>query len=184
MLWQYDLQEPVPDAVLEDLTTVAAALCGVPMAAVSVVGEDRVWFLARIGFKLDQVPLRNSLCAHAIEQNGIFIVPDLLQHPRFRRHPIVRSGPRLRFYAGMPIVTAAGVPLGALCVMDVVPHTLSPEQQHGLTALARLVAIQLDLRRQRRELEQIQMRVEQTCTDLVRVLECTPGRHVPGTTGE
>lgn len=183
MLWQYDLQEPVPDAVLEDLTAVAAALCGVPMAAVSVVGEDRVWFLARTGFKLEQVPVRNSFCAHAIEQNDLFIVPDLARHPRFRRHPMVRSGPRLRFYAGMPIVTGAGVPLGALCVMDIVPHTLSPKQQHALTALARLVVIHLELRRQRRELEQIQMRVEQTCTDLVRVLECAPVPHAPRTAG-
>jgi GAF domain-containing protein len=147
VLWQYDVLDTVPEAVFDELTELAACICEAPIALVSLVDEDRQWFKSRHGTTLAETSRDISFCGHAIRQSDLFIVPDATQDPRFANNPLVTSAPRIRFYAGAPLVTPDGHAIGTLCVIDKVPRELRRDQKDALRILARHVVTQLELRR-------------------------------------
>jgi GAF domain-containing protein len=154
ILWQYEVLDTVPEEVFDDLTELAARICDAPIALVSLVDEDRQWFKSKIGMTQQETSRDISFCAHAIRGEGLFIVPDATKDKRFSHNPLVTSDPKIRFYAGAPLITADGHALGSLCVMDNIPRELRPDQQQALRVLARHVMTQLELRRHGRELAQ------------------------------
>ena len=147
VLWQYEVLDTVPEAVFDELTELAARICQAPIALISFVDEDRQWFKSKTGITLQETSRDVSFCAHAITQPDLFIVPDAASDPRFCRNPLVTSDPRIRFYAGAPLITPDGHALGTLCVIDKVPRELNQDQQAALRILARHVVTQLELRR-------------------------------------
>ena len=139
-----------PEAEFDDLTWLAARLCDAPIALVSLVDANRQWFKARCGLGAEQTSRAVSFCAHAIEQDGLFEIPDARQDPRFADNPLVTGTPHIRFYAGMPLVMANGFSLGTLCVIDNTrPRTLDAAQREALQRLARRATDSLEARRQR-----------------------------------
>ena len=152
-LLQYDVLDSPPEAAFDDLALLAAQICEVPTAMVSLVDKERQWFKARVGMAAAETPRDVAFCAHTIlHADSILEIRDAQSDPRFANSPLVTEDPRVRFYAGAPLVAPNGQPLGALCVMDCVPHDLRPEQRTALRALSRHVVAQLELRRQGREL--------------------------------
>ena len=125
-------------AALKQITDFAAALCGCPISLVSLVEERRQTFIARSGFAATETPRDVSFCAHAMLGVQIMVVPDATDDPRFSCNALVTGVENVRFYAGAPLVAEDGVPLGALCVIDTVPHPdgLNDLQRQGLTTLA------------------------------------------------
>ncbi|GHC10572.1 GGDEF domain-containing protein [Thermomonas carbonis] len=142
------------DAAFDDLVSIAAAICGVPMALVSLVDTDRQWFKARLGLADTETSRDVSFCAHAILDPGqTMVIADAREDLRFRDNPLVTDAPGIRFYAGAPLLDLEGLPLGTLCVLDDTPRKLEPFQLKALDALSRQVSSLLELHRVSRELK-------------------------------
>jgi GAF domain-containing protein len=165
VLWQYEVLDTVPEELFDDLTELAARICEAPMALISLVDEKRQWFKSKVGATVNETARDVSFCAHAITQPGLFIVPDAAADSRFAQNPLVTSDPKIRFYAGAPLVTPDGYALGTLCVLDKVPRELRSDQQRALTILARHVVSQLELRRRSRELNNLHCKQEKSRTE-------------------
>ena len=166
VLWQYDVLDTVPEELFDDLTELAARICEAPIALISLVDEKRQWFKSKVGTDVKETSRDISFCAHAIQQSDLFIVPDATQDKRFANNPLVTSDPKIRFYAGAPLITTDGYALGTLCVIDKVPRDLRPDQKHALVILARHVVSQLELRRRSRELVQVRAQNEKARTEV------------------
>ena len=147
-LHAYDVLDTAPEAAFEGLAKAAASVCGAPMSAVSLVDAERQWFKARVGLDVPETPRDVSFCATAMHGHDLFVVPDTRLDPRFSSNRLVVEAPFLRFYAGAPIRASNGAPLGALCVLDVLPRPdgLTAEQASVLRVLADQVEPQLQLR--------------------------------------
>jgi PAS domain S-box-containing protein len=167
-LRRYAVLDTLPEQALDDLTALAAHICGAPMATISLVDADRQWFKARIGMPVAETPRDISFCGHAVQQRGLFVVPDAKLDGRFEDNPLVTGDPNIRFYAGAPLVSPDDAALGALCVMDHVPRTLTQSQEQALQVLARQVMTHLELRRHTKELSESEDRLK-IVTDNARV---------------
>ena len=144
----FDLTDFQDDPVLNQITGFAARLCRTPVALVSIVEEHRQFFLARENLDATESPRSTSFCAFAMLGDATMEVPDARADPRFRDNVLVTGPPNIAFYAGAPLVTDEGVPLGALCVIDVAPREgLTDLQREGLTVLAAAVMGRLRTRR-------------------------------------
>ena len=140
------LDAPVGDE-FDAFVRAAATLCGTPIATVSIVDADRVWFAASRGLGgVTQVGVEPGLCASAFSSDGPYVVHDAGADPRTLDHPLVRGEPGVRFYAGAPIVTADGHHLGTVCAIDVAPRQPDAMQTTMLGHLAEIVAQQLEHR--------------------------------------
>ncbi|MFZ9317612.1 MAG: GGDEF domain-containing protein [Vulcanococcus sp.] len=136
------------DPHFERIVSLAAEVLDMPIAVVSLVDQNRQWFLARHGLDAEETPRRVAFCAHTISQDSVLVVPDALKDERFSNNPLVLSEPHIRFYAGAPLHSPEGHNLGTLCVIDQKPRQLAPQQQQLLQMMADLVMRELDLRQQ------------------------------------
>jgi two-component sensor histidine kinase len=153
---RYGVMDTAREADFDDIVKVAAQICGTSMALISLVDDRRQWFKAALGLDAPETPREVAFCAHAIQQEGVFLVENAAIDPRFEHNPLVTGDPNLRFYAGAPLQTPDGFALGTLCVLDSKPGVLSPEQAFALKALSRQVIIQLELRRALAEARELQ----------------------------
>lgn len=151
-LSQYAVLDTEPEGRFDEIIQLASQICRTPIVLVSLVDKERVWFKAKLGLKINEVPRDGSFCAHAILQEEPLIVIDARKDPRFRTSTLVTSRPSTRFYAGVPIVTPAGHVLGTLCVMDLISRELTSEQLGSLQVLARQVMSLLEARRSQSEM--------------------------------
>jgi GAF domain-containing protein len=143
----YNVLDTPPEPAFEGLVGLAAQICGTPMAAINLLDDRRQWFKAEVGLGLKRTALEVAICAKAILQPGLFIVPDATRDSRFASNPLVTGRPHIRFYAGALLETPAGLPLGTLCVLDHHPRKLNQQQRSALTTLAAQAMSQLELRR-------------------------------------
>ena len=165
-LHQYRILDTLPEQVYDDLTRLAAQICGAPIALVSLIDAERQWFKARLGLESSETERALSFCAHSVATGEMLVVPDAYRDDRFIDHPSVLGDPYVRFYAGAPLVNPRGHALGTLCVIDRQPRELSDNQLDMLRILGREVMSQLELRLLVAEREQ----VERARTELISVV--------------
>ena len=147
-LHDYGILDSAPEREYDDLANLAAHIAQTPIAVVSLVDANRQWFKSCIGLDLSGTSRKVSFCAHAIlNPDEPLVVCDTSEDPRFAQNPLVVGKPRVRFYAGFPLVGAAGLPLGTLCVIDHIPRQLNPLQRTLLATLSRQVTALMELRR-------------------------------------
>jgi len=143
---RYKILDTLPEQVYDDLTQLAADICGTPIALISLVDKDRQWFKSRVGVDVSETPRDISFCGHAVAESAILNIPDASLDPRFADNPLVAQDPNIRFYAGVPLITDDNFALGTLCVIDRQPRDLTEQQIRQLEALSRLVISQFELR--------------------------------------
>ena len=143
---RYDILDTPPDGTFDRITALAARLFGVPVAIVSIVDRDRIWFKSHHGLDVDQIDREPGLCASAILHDGPWLVEDAAVDPRTLANPLVAGDFGLRFYAGVPLRTGDGYNLGTLCVIDRERREASPDELATLADLAAVVVDELELR--------------------------------------
>lgn len=145
-LRSYKILDTKPEERFDELTRLAALICGVPISLISLIDTDRQWFKSRFGLDLQETPRAQAFCTHAIMQPGMFVVPDASKDERFAQNPLVTGDLHVRFYAGAPLAARDGHLLGTLCVIDREPHTLTEAQMEALKIVGRLVIGNIELR--------------------------------------
>lgn len=146
-LASYNVLDTPRESDFDDIVRLASEICDTPVAVVNLIGDGRQFFKAEIGLGVRETPLETSFCGHALLDDDLMIVPDATLDHRFDCNPLVTGDPKLRFYAGALLKTAAGLPIGTLCVLDYKPKDLASHQRTALRTLANQVMTQLELRR-------------------------------------
>ncbi len=152
-LRSYKILDTKPEERFDDLTQLAAIICGAPISLITLIDADRQWFKSKVGLDVQETPRAQAFCTHAIMQPQTFVVPDATQDERFAKNPLVTGDPHIRFYAGAPLATSDGHLLGTMCVIDRKPRTLTDEQKKALELLGRQVVANMELRSNLRELK-------------------------------
>ena len=132
VLEQYLFLPSLDGDILEQFTQLASITCQCPVSLISFIGKEEQLIKAKNGTDLLAIPWKSSFCKHAILGSKVLEVEDATKDPRFVGHPLVSEIGPIRFYAGQPLFDPDGFTLGALCVMDVTPKVLSPQQKNAL----------------------------------------------------
>jgi len=146
LLHALDLLDTPAEPIFDRITRLVARTLRVPIALVSLVDSDRQWFKSRVGLSALETPRELAFCAHTLLQDGPMVVEDATSDDRFADNLLVTGEPNIRFYAGAPIFTTAGLILGTLCAIDSQPRTLLPDELETLLDLANLVSREIQQR--------------------------------------
>lgn len=142
----YRILDTVRETHYDRITALAASILDMPVALISLVDRDRIWFKSAHGLEVGEIPRCEGFCGSAIRQDGVYEVPDTLDHPVTRHDPLVIGAPGIRCYAGVPLQVEGGHAVGVLCVLDFRPRRLDEEGRARLIALAELARDQIEFR--------------------------------------
>lgn len=152
---RYAILDTPQDGTFDNITAIAATLFNVPIAIVSIVDHDRIWFKSHHGVDIEQVARDPGLCASAILKDAPTIINDANVDPQSLANPLVAGEAGLRFYAAAPLTTSDGFKLGTLCVLDKKPREVTESQMRMLRDLAAVVVDELELRLAARKVAQM-----------------------------
>ena len=154
-LRRYDILDSPPEQQFNRIASLARVLFDTPIAAITLVDHDRQWFKASIGLDTQQTSREDSFCNRAMENDGVFVVPDAQADLRFSNNPLVTGGPHIRFYAGAALRSSSGASLGAVCVISDTPREdFSAADQGKLKVLPSIVETEMELRLRARQAHQ------------------------------
>ena len=154
VLKNYNILDSLPEEEYDAITKIASSICNTSIALVSIIDENRQWFKSAHGIEgVTETPREVSFCSHAIlDPNELFIINDASKDKRFFDNPLTVNAPNVIFYAGAPLNSSEGVPLGTLCVIDNKPKILTDNKKDSLKLLSKQVVVLLELRKKNNEL--------------------------------
>jgi sigma-B regulation protein RsbU (phosphoserine phosphatase) len=168
---RYDVLDTPPDGAFDRITALAARLLNVPVAIVSIVDADRIWFKSHHGLDVDQIDREPGLCASAILHDGPWLVNDARADARTLANPLVAGAMGVGFYAGVPLTTHDGYSLGTLCVLDLQPRQLTEDEVATLSDLAALVMDELELRLSARRSVSLEAELRRSAEEIASTLQ-------------
>jgi GAF domain-containing protein len=174
-----NIADAEPDAAFDRYTRLAQKLLNAPMAAISVIDRDTIWYKSRVGFATRSRPRMGAICEIVTREMRTLVAPDLARDARFRDMPFVAGAPFLRFYAGAPIIVRERHAVGALCVMDQRARELTAEDVAAIECLARGVADEIEAGRTRRGDDELALSERESL--LLRLLALREGEVVADT---
>ena len=149
-LYKYGILDTPPDGHFDEITLLASKIFNVPVAIISLVDTDRIWFKSYYGLDVDQITRDPGLCSSAILSDDIYLVEDARVDPRTLSNPLVAGAMGLQFYAAAPLKSREGFNLGTFCIIDKKPRTLDSREISILRQLSTIVMDQIDLKMQTR----------------------------------
>ncbi len=151
----YEILDTAPEAAFDRVTALAARLFGVPIAMISLVDEERLWFKSVVGLDVCEIPRGTTFCSYAIERSDVTVVTDTHLDAIFVDNRLVLGAPFVRFYAGAPLINRDGMALGTLCLLDSKPRDFNDNERQTLMDLAATVVDALELRRAARQIQRV-----------------------------
>ncbi|UAY52661.1 GAF domain-containing sensor histidine kinase [Ferruginibacter albus] len=146
-LLSYEILDTIEEKEFDDLAELAADICGCPSALITFIDKDRQWYKARKNVGPTEIARDLSFCGHTLLFDGVMVIPDAKLDERFFDNPAVATGLRVNFYAGAPIISAAGNKIGTVCVFDQDPrNNFTDRQKKMLSIIADHVTKLLELR--------------------------------------
>ncbi|QGK74219.1 ATP-binding protein [Flavobacterium sp. SLB02] len=144
-LKRYNILDTLPEDAFDDATKLVSYICGVPIAHISFIDQNRQWFKSEIGIGVSEVPREITFCRYTILESEMVEIPDTHANERFKNDPNVTGGFKVRFYAGVPLTTPDGYNIGTICAIDHVAKELNKDQRNALTIIGKHVINQLEL---------------------------------------
>ena len=168
VLDSYKILDTLPEKIYDDITSIASYVCGMPIALLSLLDDQRQFFKSKVGVEATETPIAFSICHHALLSGAeLFEVPDLRSDSRFEGNPLITEDPHLVSYYGVPLKDAEGIAFGTLCVISQdAPQALTAEQKTILKQLAQQVLCLLALRKQNFELKRYQEEITHYSTQM------------------
>jgi len=165
-LHAFNILDTAPENEFDNLTKLAALICGVPISVINMVDENRIWIKSalNLGYDVSEVPRNSTFTEYTILGDGVFEIPDASLDERFSNSPAVIGTPFIRYYAGAPLVDENGFKIGAICIYDLQPKQLTTEQKEGLETIAKEIMTHLSLRKSVSELKINKRRFDELLT--------------------
>ena len=152
-LSSFDILDSLPEKEYNEITLLASSICNTPISLITFIDDQRQWIKARTGIDLKETKKEDSFCQYTIQNDDLLIIENAENHPLIGNNKFVLEN-HVRFYAGAPLITSEGNRLGALCVIDMKPHSISKQQKEALRILASKIILLLELRRKTSQLQQ------------------------------
>lgn len=149
-LYKYEILDTPSDGAFDEITSLATKIFNVPIAIITMVDHDRIWFKSTYGLGVEEIPKSPGLCSSAILSDDVYVVEDARKDPRTMSNPLVAGIMGLQFYAASPLKSISGYNLGTLCIIDVKPRRLDARESMMLYQLSRIVMDQMELKLQAR----------------------------------
>ncbi len=149
-LHKYEILDTPADGDFDEITSLAAKIFNVPIAIITLVDTDRIWFKSSYGIDVEEIPRDPGLCSSAIMSDDIYIVENARIDPRTLANPLVAGLMGLQFYAAATLKSLDGYNLGTFCIIDVIPRKLDARESSMLRQLSRIVMDLVELRLQSR----------------------------------
>ncbi len=145
-LRQYEILDTPPEGNFDRITLLASKVFNVPIAIISLVDEDRIWFKSSQGLNVHEIDKAPGLCASAILSDDVYLIEDARKDPRSLANPLVTGEFGLQFYAAAPLTTQDGYNLGTFCIIDRIKRYINTDQQSMLRQMAEIVMHEMELR--------------------------------------